>query len=413
MVGESSGAGFPKKGAKSPLSGPTAQAALSNLIIVQEAAWFLASNTTLMEAEYSWQNLKGSGGYKSEPIMKRYGWWITLAILLSVLLHLVLYVIFEKYIKIPEQVKAAPVTKEARTTRDQVAVDEEMLKSIFEAEQPIPDEQEAVKEMDLTFEEDEPPELPDLPPVVLLTSATDSIVGNFSLDAAALAPQIEMSALDTDITLDTQEADLTAMREELTESANTSVNQPELVLKESDLPTGTDSDELLEEITRNVGGGSGDKIRGRFKGLDSVLIQNGGKVRSGDEFLIPTELLFEFGQYTVREEARLSLMKLGGIILANPNAVFVFKGYTDSITFRPKVRKPGEPSNNVELSERRAEAVKNWIVQSLNLQNEQARMKTVGYGARSPLVLPTGDPTQDRAREAANRRVEIEVISER
>ena len=365
-----------------------------------------------MEAEYSWQNLKGSGGYKSEPIMKRYGWWITLAVLLSVLLHLVLYIIFEKYIKLPEQVKAAPQDKTAQTSRDQVAVDEEMLKSIFDVEQPIPDEQESIKDMDLTFEEDAPPELPDLPPVILLTSGTDSIVGNFALDAAALAPNVEISAVDIDVTLDTQEADLSAMREELTESANTSVNQPELVLKEADLPSGTSSDEVLAEITRNVGGGSGSKIRGRFKGLDSVLMQ-GGKVRSGDEFMIPTDLLFAFGEYHVREEAKLSLMKLGGIILANPNASFVFKGYTDSIPFRPKPnRPPGAPSSNLELSERRAESVKNWIVQSLNLQDAQARMKIVGYGARNPLVLPTGDPTQDRAREAANRRVEIEVLSD-
>ena len=365
-----------------------------------------------MEAEYSWQNLKGSGSYKSEPTMKRYGWWVTLAILLSVLLHLVLFIVFERYIKIPEQVKAAPEEKTAQTTREQVTVDEEMLRNIFEAEKPVPQEEESMKDLDLTFEEDEPPELPDLPPVVLLTSGTDSIVGNFALDAAALAPQVELSAVDVDVELDTQEADLSAMREELTESANSSVNQPELVLKESDLPSGADSDKVLEEIARNVGGGSGTKIRGRFKGLDSVLMQ-GGKVRSGDEFLIPTDLLFQFGEYRVREEAKLSLMKLGGIILANPKAVFVFKGYTDSIPFRPRDdRKPGEPSNNVELSKARAEAVKNWIVQSLSLQAAQDRMRTVGYGARNPLVLPTGDPSQDRAREAANRRVEIEVLSE-
>jgi outer membrane protein OmpA-like peptidoglycan-associated protein len=171
------------------------------------------------------------------------------------------------------------------------------------------------------------------------------------------------------------------------------------------MEVGVDTDELVKQMTKQVGGDAGKAISARFSSLDTLLGE-GVKTPSA-EVMIPTDLLFEFGAYEIKEEAKLSLMKLGMLILANKDATFVFKGFTDSIPFRTLGLRPG-PKNNEELSLARAEAVRGWLVSQLGLEGFD--LQVAGYGASNFLVPPTGRIEVDKVKEAINRRVEVEII---
>jgi outer membrane protein OmpA-like peptidoglycan-associated protein len=111
---------------------------------------------------------------------------------------------------------------------------------------------------------------------------------------------------------------------------------------------------------------------------------------------MPTDLLFPFGSDQLAEAARLSLMKLGFLIQKNPNSLFIIEGHTDTI---------GSEASNLDLSQRRANAVVSWLQNSLRLAND--RVQAVGMGESR--TLANVNPNGDQAEQAMNRRVEIKV----
>ena len=97
------------------------------------------------------------------------------------------------------------------------------------------------------------------------------------------------------------------------------------------------------------------------------------------------------------------LRKLGLLIKKNPDVTFNIEGHTDSF---------GDDETNHTLSLVRAESVKKWLVENMEL--DPARIQTKGFG-KTRLVVPPR-PYDDRAqqsidaekeRQAPNRRVEI------
>ena len=65
------------------------------------------------------------------------------------------------------------------------------------------------------------------------------------------------------------------------------------------------------------------------------------------------DVLFAFGKYTLKPEARERLAKISGIILAYPDLKLQIEGHTDSI---------GSDEYNQELSEKRADTVKAYLI---------------------------------------------------
>jgi OmpA-OmpF porin, OOP family len=72
----------------------------------------------------------------------------------------------------------------------------------------------------------------------------------------------------------------------------------------------------------------------------------------------------------------------------------VIVGHTDNI---------GSPDYNLRLSQRRADAVKEWLVRRYNVN--PARLDTIGRGAQE-LLIPSGTVDQ----QASNRRVEVLLV---
>lgn len=356
-----------------------------------------------METEYTWQSARSSG-YTRASAGNNYGWWVSLAMLLSILVHLGLYMVFEN-IQVKQIVPGFEKVIQLPVERTETVVDEQTLNRLAEeARPPAPQPLEPVKEEPQIQEL--APEAPEITETIKLTPATDVVTNLFTtpeappMPAAISMPDLSKS-MDFELPKGTSAADVKIALDKASQTA--SANQPTIYVDET-LQVGVDTDELVKQMTKSVGGDTGKAISAKFSSLDTLLGE--GIQTPSAEVLIPTDLLFEFGKSEIKEEAKLSLMKLGMLILANKNATFVFKGYTDSIPFR-NVFGPG-PRNNEELSLARAEAVRGWLVSQLGLEGFD--LQAAGYGAANPLVLPTGKTEVDKVREAINRRVEVEII---
>ena len=110
--------------------------------------------------------------------------------------------------------------------------------------------------------------------------------------------------------------------------------------------------------------------------------------------VLPTDILFEYNEFELKETARLAMMKLAFLIQTNPDAQYVIEGHTDSF---------GGEDFNRELSRKRANAVRQWLVEKLRINI--GNVQIAGMGKGRPLVSVDGTAEE----QALNRRVEIVV----
>jgi outer membrane protein OmpA-like peptidoglycan-associated protein len=105
-----------------------------------------------------------------------------------------------------------------------------------------------------------------------------------------------------------------------------------------------------------------------------------------------SDVLFDTGKFTLRPLAREKLAKISGIVLAYPSLLLAIEGDTDSV---------GGDSYNQDLSEKRAEAVRDYLA----MQNiPMASMTARGFGKTQPVA--SNDTEEGRQQ---NRRVELVV----
>ncbi|HTC92104.1 MAG TPA: OmpA family protein [Terriglobales bacterium] len=102
---------------------------------------------------------------------------------------------------------------------------------------------------------------------------------------------------------------------------------------------------------------------------------------------------FDFDKADIKPEYRDILNRIAGILMALKGYSVAVYGYTDDV---------GTQKYNLQLSQRRAEAVRDFLVQA---GISQKIMSTKGFGKSDPRVA--GDSDQARA---ANRRVEIAIV---
>ena len=107
------------------------------------------------------------------------------------------------------------------------------------------------------------------------------------------------------------------------------------------------------------------------------------------------DVLFDFGKYDLKTDAKIKLAKLGGIIQAHPGLHLAIEGHTDNI---------GSDEANMKLSQQRADAVHDFLVQQ-GLTSDT--VTAVGMGKADPVA----DNSTNEGRQK-NRRVEIIVSGE-
>jgi outer membrane protein OmpA-like peptidoglycan-associated protein len=130
-----------------------------------------------------------------------------------------------------------------------------------------------------------------------------------------------------------------------------------------------------------------------FSDLDQLLSQ-AGPLGSGTKLRMPDDQLFQYDSADLQPSAVAQLEKLGTLIKRNPKATFSIEGYTDSF---------GPPDYNLMLSQRRADSVKEYLVQAMLINPAQIQAR--GYGQTKFRVSPNGSIEE----QGANRRVEIVV----
>jgi outer membrane protein OmpA-like peptidoglycan-associated protein len=130
-----------------------------------------------------------------------------------------------------------------------------------------------------------------------------------------------------------------------------------------------------------------------FSDLDQLLSQK-GPLGSGTKMRMPDDQLFAYDSAQLQPSAISQLQKLGTLIKRNPRATFSVEGYTDSF---------GTPDYNLDLSQRRADSVKQYLVQVMGIDPVQIVAR--GYGQTKFRVSPNGSIEEQRE----NRRVEIVV----
>lgn len=108
-------------------------------------------------------------------------------------------------------------------------------------------------------------------------------------------------------------------------------------------------------------------------------------------------VLFDFGKYDLRPEAKATLAKLATVLNQAKVPAAQINGHTDSI---------GDDAFNQDLSEKRASAV----ATQLKADGVSANLETHGYGKTQPVADNTNaDGSDNPAGRQANRRVEIYI----
>lgn len=130
----------------------------------------------------------------------------------------------------------------------------------------------------------------------------------------------------------------------------------------------------------------------RFPG-SLVRTESAGTV----EVNLPADVLFDFDKAELRADAREALHEVAALILERPRKSIAITGHTDAI---------GTDAYNQRLSDRRAVAVKTWLVAREGVKSPP--IATAGRGARDP-VAPNRKPdgSDDPEGRQLNRRVTI------
>lgn len=304
------------------------------------------------------------------PLMRR---WLVLAFLGSLALHAGLIGFFH-YKKLegfgtPEVEVLAPPT----FVVNKVTIDPKLLAEVQEEKVPVRPLPTANTRVSVPVDRPEPKQF-DLKPQTseIVTPLLNERPESAPIDLEALTKSQENSAGNAD---KERSALATAL---LTESVR-APRQPSFKL-----PPGSRDGEGMN----GLGG-----IPGR-QTIDEALSKAGGAPPTDRPIGMPGGALFEYNKADLREEAIGQLQKIAQLTRLYPRAAFVISGHTDAI---------GTQEYNVELSRRRAEAVKEWLVENMNVAPE--RIQTVGKGA-SELIVSADRSIEE---QQPNRRVEIVV----
>jgi len=131
------------------------------------------------------------------------------------------------------------------------------------------------------------------------------------------------------------------------------------------------------------------QMRQALAASDAAAVQREGNLLS---VVLKGDVSFDSNSAVVRPGLYAEMDRISTVLVQYPQTLIRIEGHTDSV---------GKEDYNLDLSRRRAEAVKNLIVQR---GVDPARMEVVPFGESSPVA--TNDTEAGRQK---NRRVEIKI----
>lgn len=141
-----------------------------------------------------------------------------------------------------------------------------------------------------------------------------------------------------------------------------------------------------------VGDSDGDGVKDNVDACPGT--PKGAKVDDRGCWALPNDVLFDFDKSVLKEGYAENLNTVKNVFDDNPSLKVLVEGHTDS---------KGREAYNQKLSERRAKAVYDYLVEELSISPQ--RLQTVGYGESRPAY--TNDTDIGRA---LNRRVELTPV---
>ena len=189
--------------------------------------------------------------------------------------------------------------------------------------------------------------------------------------------------------------DPNALHEQSLLNNSSTSGRPQPALSGTELATST-AIKRPNTFTSKLPGDSAGPNKGRtlgFSDLDQLLAQK-GPLGSGTKLRLPDDQLFEYDSDVLQPSAIGQLQKLGTLIKRNPKATFTVEGYTDSF---------GTYEYNLDLSQRRADSVKRYLVDSMGIN--PAQIEALGHGPTKFRASPNGSIEE----QSPNRRVEVVV----
>jgi len=338
-----------------------------------------------MEQEYRWSDTRAVDGYRL-PGPEHLGRWATAAMLVSILLHVLVFFALD-HVKIALGIQQAEeiVTGQVNVRQVEVKPYEEQREAPEENMVTPPDDSAALlEEIDL---------LDMLPEDTEIDIAPSVIDPEYALKESIPLAEGELDAPDTEVSstfdLDSELPEFGRTEEELKPSAIGQITVDPGAVQVDDGALTSFTEDLIKR------GNNGQVENGKLDGVESLdqLLDLPPDLLLSKKTLLPSDLIFEFNSSDLRESAKIGLMKLALLIDKNPGLYCWIEGHTDLV---------GGDDFNIQLSQKRADSVKNYLVESMRMNPE--RIITRGYGKTQPLVLQ-GDADS----QAPNRRVEIKM----
>lgn len=167
------------------------------------------------------------------------------------------------------------------------------------------------------------------------------------------------------------------------------------LMKDTDGDGLTDSEEVIKyktnPLAKDTDGGSVDDFTEVKRGTDPLNAED-DIVKIGVPIILEG-ITFDVNRTTIKPESEVTLMKALKTLQTYPEISVEIAGYTDS---------DGSEKSNLILSQGRADAVKNWLVEK---GIDASRITAVGYGESNPIADNT-----TKEGKAKNRRIEFKRI---
>jgi outer membrane protein OmpA-like peptidoglycan-associated protein len=196
-----------------------------------------------------------------------------------------------------------------------------------------------------------------------------------------------------------------ATREQSVLNESSVSGRPQPALSGTELATSTIIKRPNTFTSKLPGDSAGPNKKGApgFSDIDQLLRQQ-GPLGSGTKLRLPEDQLFAFDSADLQPGD--IMRKLVDLLKRNPKATFTIEGYTDSI---------GTYEYNLDLSQRRADNMKDYLVGALGIPPSQIEAR--GRGSTKFIVSPRQvAPSASQAefdveidRERPNRRVEVTI----
>jgi outer membrane protein OmpA-like peptidoglycan-associated protein len=328
--------------------------------------------------------------------------WLFFGLVVSLILHLILCAYFYRVRFTPAEVAVAsssqPPTFKVKSVESQ-ALDKASMDQLNPAAKPEPDRTDVqLPDEKKSFDQ----LLQDVQATTAMPDDTQNVLPDKPrvdpADATSMLTEIERS------TAQTLSKSPNGTREQTMLNDSAVSGRPQPALSGTELATIT-TIKRPNSFTSQVQADSAGPNKGRnlgFSDLDSLLAQK-GPLGSGTAIRMPDDQLFQYNSADLQASSIEQLQKLGTLIRRNPKATFSIEGYTDAF---------GSFEYNLDLSQRRADSVKDYLVNVMGIN--PAQIQTRGFGASKFLVAPrpVTDPFQEEAeirRQQPNRRVVIVV----